>query len=144
MKISTSYISYSADETIAIAESLASGFDFPSIVCLRGDLGAGKTTFAKGFAKGLGVSEIVASPTFTLLNEYDLPSGNKLIHFDMYRLSSSDEAEEAGFAEYFGLKDDKNIILVEWAENTPELIPPTALSIIFEKIDDEKRKITLQ
>lgn len=137
-------ISNCAEETMEIAAELARTIAFPCIICLRGDLGAGKTTFAKGFAKGLDVDAMVTSPTFTLLNEYDLPGGNKLFHFDMYRLSSGAEAVETGFAEYFNLKTHHNVILVEWAENTPELIPEKHTDVLFEKIDDAKRKITIQ
>ena len=135
-------ITENAEQTMLFAENLAKNLNKPKVFVLSGDLGAGKTTFSKGFAKGLGVEDIVTSPTFTILNEY---SGKlKLFHFDMYRLSSTDEAYALGFEEYFDAKNLPGVILVEWAENVPGLIQKPYTEICFEKIDDEKRKITLE
>lgn len=134
------FLSSSAVETMNFAENLAKKINQPKIFVLSGDLGAGKTTFSKGFAKGLGVEEIITSPTFTILNEY---SGRlSLFHFDMYRLGSVEEAYALGFEEYFN--NPTGVILVEWAENVPGLIQKPYTKIVFEKIDDEKRKITLE
>ena len=133
-------ITNNRDETLDFAEKLAKQIVAPKIIVLSGDLGAGKTTFSKGFAKGLGISETITSPTFTLLNEY---SGDKnLYHFDMYRLSSKEEAYELGFENYF--ENNDGIILVEWAENVKGLFTPPYLKILIEKIDENKRKFTLE
>lgn len=133
-------ITNNRDETLNFAENLAKQIVAPKIIVLSGDLGAGKTTFSKGFAKGLGISETITSPTFTLLNEY---SGDKnLYHFDMYRLSSKEEAYELGFENYF--ENNDGIILVEWAENVKGLFTPPYLKVLIEKIDENKRKFTLE
>lgn len=133
-------ITNNRDETLDFAEKLAKQIIAPKIIVLSGDLGAGKTTFSKGFAKGLGISETITSPTFTLLNEY---SGDKnLYHFDMYRLSSKEEAYELGFENYF--ENNDGIILVEWAENVKGLFTPPYLKVLIEKIDENKRKFTLE
>lgn len=132
--------SENANQTMLIAEKIAKSLSAPVVVSLVGDLGAGKTTFAKGFANGLEIAEDVTSPTFTILNEYT--SGKtKLYHFDMYRLSSKEEAVEAGFEEYFDLKTLKGIVLVEWAENVEGLLPMKHLEIAIEKVDDSKRNL---
>ncbi len=133
-------ITSSANQTIEFASNFAKQLTPPSIVLLSGDLGAGKTTFAKGFAKGLNISEIVTSPTFTILNEYS--SNPKLYHFDMYRLSSKEEAYELGFEDYFAKND--GIILVEWAENVKGLIKPPYTKIIIEKISNTERKFVVE
>ena len=133
-------ITNSAEETQEFAKSFAKTLS-PCIICLSGDLGAGKTTFTKGFAQGLGISEIVTSPTFTIMNEYCFKK-NKLFHFDMYRLQSADEAYELGFDEIFANKE--NFCIVEWAENVPGLIKPPYKNIIIEKIDEFKRKIVIK
>lgn len=132
--------SENANQTMLIAEKIAKSLSAPMVVSLVGDLGAGKTTFAKGFANGLEITEDVTSPTFTILNEY-LSGKTKLYHFDMYRLSSKEEAIEAGFEEYFDLKVLKGIVLVEWAENVEGLLPMKHLEITIEKVDDDKRNL---
>ncbi|MCR5502058.1 MAG: tRNA (adenosine(37)-N6)-threonylcarbamoyltransferase complex ATPase subunit type 1 TsaE [Lachnospiraceae bacterium] len=103
------------------------------VYALYGDLGTGKTVFAQGFAEGLGIREIVNSPTFTLLQVYEdgrLP----LYHFDVYRLGDPSEAEEIGFEEYVS---GDGVSLVEWADLVEELLPPGTIRIIIRK-DPEK------
>ncbi len=136
MKITTN----SAEETMEFAKQLAKKFT-PCTICLSGDLGAGKTTFTKGFALGLKIKENVTSPTFTIMNEY-MGKDCKLRHFDMYRLSSADEAYELGFFEYFA--DKTNFNLVEWAENVPGLIPKPFVKISLKKVDEAKREICVE
>lgn len=133
-------ITNSAEETMKFAKDLANKFS-PCTICLSGDLGAGKTTFTKGFALGLGINENVTSPTFTIMNEYD-GKKCKLRHFDMYRLSSADEAYELGFVEYFNSTENFN--LVEWAENVPGLIKKPFFKITLNKLGDEKREIVVE
>ena len=107
---------------------------------MTGDLGAGKTHFVKGFAKGLGSKMLVTSPTFTLLNVYD-DGKYPIYHFDMYRLSSKEEGEELGFNDYFDLKNLDGVVLVEWPEQVEGMINCPHIEIKIEKLDGDKRKI---
>ncbi len=130
------------EQTMLVAEKLAKTTGKGVVFTLRGDLGAGKTHFVKGFVKGLGCDSLVTSPTFTLLNVYD---GGRVpvYHFDMYRLSSLDEAKELGFDEYFDLSSLDGIVMVEWPENVEGLITCPHIEIEIKKIDNERRKITI-
>ncbi len=116
-------------ETAEFAKELGSRAVKGGVYALIGDLGAGKTVFAQGFAQGLGISEYVNSPTFTILSIYEdgrLP----LYHFDVYRLEDPDELEETGFWEYiFG----EGVSLVEWADMVYELLPEDTVVIRIEK-----------
>lgn len=134
--------SNSEELTREIAEKYAKSIKAPCVISLVGDLGAGKTTFAKGFALGMGVADTITSPTFTIMNEYE---GSKmpLYHFDMYRLSSKEEAINCGFEEYFDLSKLKGVVLVEWAENVKGLLPALHIEIKFEKVDDITREISI-
>lgn len=132
------------DETIAVSTSLAKAIKAPAVISLVGDLGAGKTTFTKGLGKAYGVNEFITSPTFTILNEYTQGKTN-LYHFDMYRMSSYEEAVETGFLEYFDLDTLNGVTVVEWASNTPGILPKEFYQLTIEKQDDEdKRKITFE
>lgn len=135
-------ITKSPEETILLAEKFGKSIKEPCVISLEGDLSAGKTTFAKGFAKGIGVRDVVTSPTFTILNEYENGKIN-LYHFDMYRLGGLDEAFALGFEEYFNKENLKGIILVEWAENVQGLLPTQYYKISFAKISDEERLIEI-
>ena len=127
-----------------MANSLAKAITPPAVISLVGDLGAGKTTFTKGLGKAYGVSEFITSPTFTILNEYK-DSKTKLYHFDMYRLSSFEEAAETGFLEYFDLNLLDGITVVEWASNTVGILPKVYYQISIAKLDEEdERKITFE
>ncbi len=132
----------SEEETMLFGEKLAKTVGKGVVFTLLGDLGAGKTHFVKGFVKGLGSDSLVTSPTFTLLNVYE---GGKVpvYHFDMYRLSSKEEAEELGFNEYFDLKALDGIVFVEWPSQVEGLITCPHIQIKIDKIDDNKRKITV-
>lgn len=129
----------SPEETLALAESLAVLFKNQLyIITLQGDLGAGKTLFAKGIARGLGVVDwyYLNSPTFTLINEYQgrLP----LYHFDLYRLGDADELFELGLNDYLG---GPGVLLIEWPEKAVGLLPPeNIINIRIEIIDSEKRR----
>ena len=136
-------LSKSPEQTMAIAEKFASTLKYPCVISLRGELGAGKTTFAKGFAKGLGVKEVLTSPTFAILNEYNsgcLP----LYHFDLYRINGVEEAYSLGFEEFFDLTKLKGISLVEWAENADGILPMRHIEIDIQKIDEQSRKIVIE
>lgn len=132
----------SEEETMLFGEKLADTVGRGVVFTLLGDLGAGKTHFVKGFVKGIGSNNLVTSPTFTLLNVYE---GGKVpvYHFDMYRLSSKEEAEELGFNEYFDLKTLDGIVFVEWPNQVEGLINCPHIEIKIDKIDDNKRKITV-
>ena len=107
------------------------------MIALTGDLGAGKTTLTKEIAKGLGVTENVTSPTFTIVCEYT--SGRlPLFHFDLYRIGSWEEAFEAGLEEYFGRG---GVCVIEWADRVPELIPEDALVIDISYGEEEDERI---
>lgn len=130
-------------QTMSVAEKLGKTLIVPQVISLVGDLGAGKTTFAKGIAKGLGIEKMVTSPTFTILNEY-LDNKIKMYHFDMYRLESEDEARAVGFENYFDLASLDGITLVEWAENTNGILPEKYLQVTLEKLGDDERKIIIE
>ncbi len=123
------FVTNSEAETFELAEKLA-GLSKPGeIYCLNGDLGAGKTVFAKGFAKGLGINETVSSPTFNIVKEYH--SGRlSLYHFDVYRVEDPDELYEIGFDEYFY---GDGVCLVEWAGLIKELVPKNAVWVRIER-----------
>ena len=104
-------------------------------------MGAGKTTFSQGLLKGLGITEPVTSPTFTLLNEYQAEF--PVYHFDMYRIDDPNETEQLGFEEYFDLNTLKGITLVEWACKTPHLLPKKYLQIDIKHLDDSCREIII-
>ena len=118
----------SEKETFDIGERLGKKALPGSIYCLDGDLGAGKTVFAKGFARGLGIDEPVTSPTFTIVQEY---SGGrlKLYHFDVYRLTDSDEFYAIGGDEYL----NNGICIIEWGEIIEDILPDDYIKISFSK-----------
>ena len=117
--------SYSENETFEAGRELALAAKPGDIYCLDGDLGAGKTVFAKGFAAGLDITEPVTSPTFTIVREYE--SGRlPFYHFDVYRISDPDEMFAIGYEDYFF---GSGVCLVEWSELIEELIPENAVKI---------------
>lgn len=128
--------------TMEIAKRYAESIKAPCVISLEGDLGAGKTTFAKGFALGFGITDTVTSPTFTVMNEY-MGKNMPLYHFDMYRLSSAEEAIGCGFEEYFDLTKLKGVVLVEWAKNVEGLLPALHVVVSFKKIDERSREIAI-
>lgn len=135
-------ISENEEMTMQIAEKYAKGVKSPCVITLQGDLGAGKTTFSKGFAKGFGVEDVVTSPTFTIMNEYQ-GTNMPLYHFDMYRLGSKEEAINCGFEDYFDLTKLKGVALVEWPENVQDLIPALHVEVNIKKVTDQKREISM-
>lgn len=114
------------------------------VISLIGDLGSGKTVFAKGFAKGLGVKECVVSPTFVLERIYKLKTKNyKLfIHIDAYRIEKSKEIADLGFKDL--IRDCRNIVLIEWADRIKNILPKGCIIVKFEHINKNKRKITIK
>ena len=131
-------ISKSADETFNVGLDLAARLSPGDVIAFHGDLGAGKTVFVRGLAQGLGLDARVTSPTFTIVNEYNgkIP----LFHFDMYRLSGSDELFEIGWEDYL---TRGGICAVEWSEITEDAFPENTINIYITKIDDDTREITI-
>jgi tRNA threonylcarbamoyladenosine biosynthesis protein TsaE len=130
-------ISHSAEETAVFGRFIASGLRRGDVLALSGDLGAGKTHFVKGIAAGLGGSDMVTSPTFTLIHEY---IGGKLplFHFDFYRLEDESEAIKIGLDEYL---DGEGVCAIEWAEKFPALLPGHTRWFRFTHAVGEARKI---
>lgn len=131
----TVYKAHSADETKAIAENLAKDLKSGDVLCMYGDLGAGKTAFVQGLAKGLLIDAYINSPTFTIVNEYmgTLP----LYHFDVYRIGSSDEMLDIGFDEYI---DGDGVSVIEWAELIEDILPENRYNITINKTDEENTR----
>lgn len=132
---------FSSEETEAIGVKMGQAAKPAQVYSLDGDLGVGKTVFTKGFARGLGITEHVTSPTFTIINEYlgRIP----LYHFDVYRISSEEEMDDIGYEDYFY---GHGVSLVEWATLIPNLIPEDAIHITIEKDfekGDDYRRITV-
>jgi tRNA threonylcarbamoyladenosine biosynthesis protein TsaE len=135
--------SHSREETIKFAADMAAKAEPGEVFTLTGDLGVGKTVFAKGFAKGLGVTEPVTSPTFTIVQEY-LSGCLPFYHFDVYRIGDPDEMEETGFYDYL---DRGGVVLIEWAELIEDILPSPRTAIKLEKDldgDDDYRLITVE
>lgn len=140
-------ITNSADETQELAEELAENVTGPAIFALSGELGAGKTTFVQGFAKGLKIKHKIISPTFLIIRKYDInpkitsKSLKSFYHIDLYRLESERGIEGTGILEI--LEDNSSIVVIEWPEKLGKLLPKERIDIHFEYIDDEKRKIAI-
>ncbi len=112
--------------TLRLGYCLAQLSPLPSVIALDGDLGAGKTHLSQGLAVALGIAERLTSPTFTLVNEYEVPSGISLFHFDWYRLGSLDELYDLGWEDYLATP---SLCLVEWASRFPDALPTDTLHI---------------
>ena len=133
------FITNSPAETEALGAALAARLTPGTVLAYRGDLGAGKTAFTRGLARGLGYAEPVTSPTYTIVNEY-LGGRLPLFHFDMYRLSSSDDLWDIGWEDYL---DRGGVCAVEWSENVSDAMEG-AITVSIEKLDDTTRRITLE
>ena len=127
-------ITRSREETEAFACEYAKTLKSGDVVLLDGDMGAGKTAFAKGVAKGLGIEEEVTSPTYAYMNDYD----GRLFHYDCYRIESPERAERLGLVDYF---DMGGVCLIEWAQNIAPLLPKQVKRVRIEKLDENVRKI---
>ena len=133
------FITNSPAETEAVGQALAKILTPGAVIAYRGDLGAGKTAFTRGLARGLGANEQVTSPTYTIVNEYEggrLP----LFHFDMYRLDSADDLFDIGWEDYL-LRG--GVCAVEWSENVPEAMAD-AITVEIRKISDNDRQILIE
>ena len=133
------YETNSPAETERIGEALGKILTPGTVIAYRGDLGAGKTAFTRGLARGLGYTDIVTSPTYTIVNEY-LGGRLPLFHFDMYRLTSAEDLWDIGWEDYL---DRGGVCCVEWSENVAEALE-NPLTISIEKLTDSARRITLE
>ena len=133
------YITNSPGETESVGAALGNIIKPGTVIAYRGDLGAGKTAFTRGLARGLGCTEIVTSPTYTIVNEY-LGGRIPLFHFDMYRLRSSDDLFDIGWEDYL---DRGGVCAVEWSENVDDAMED-AIYITIEKLGEDSRRITLE
>lgn len=133
------FLTHSPEQTEAVGQRLADRLTPGTVIAYEGDLGAGKTAFTRGLAKGLGAQERVTSPTYTIVNEY-LSGRLPLFHFDMYRLESVDDLWDIGWEDYL---QRGGVCAVEWSENVREAME-SALVVRIEKTGEESRKITIQ
>ena len=133
------YLSRSEGETEELGARLAKNLPGGTVVAMYGDLGAGKTAFVRGMARGMGLSCRVSSPTFTIVNEY--LGERELIHFDMYRIGGADELFDIGWEDYL---NRGAVCAVEWSENVEDAFFGDEIVVRIEKLGDTKRKITIE
>ena len=133
------FITHSPVETEKIGAALGRVIPAGTVIAYEGDLGAGKTAFTRGLARGLGCAEQVTSPTYTIVNEY-LSGRCPLFHFDMYRLHSADDLWDIGWDDYL---DRNGVCAVEWSENVRDALEDPVI-VRIEKIGDDSRRITLE
>ena len=133
------YITNSPAETEAVGAALARVLQPGTVIAYRGDLGAGKTAFTRGLARGLGSTELVTSPTYTIVNEY-LGGRCPLFHFDMYRLGSEDELFDIGWEDYL---ERGGVCAVEWSENVGGAMED-AIVVTISRLDEDTRKIEIE
>lgn len=132
------FYSNSPQQTEEVGEKLAKALKPGAVIAYKGDLGAGKTAFTRGLARGLGADEQVTSPTYTIVNEY-LSGRMPLFHFDMYRLSCSDDLFDIGWEDYL---DRNGVCAVEWSENVADALEDPIV-VEISKTGDESRTITI-
>lgn len=142
----TNFLTENYSETQELGKSLASEIKIgkkAAVFGLKGDLGAGKTTFLQGFAKGLGIRKKVISPTFVIMNRFDIKKGKfrNFYHLDCYRIEKAKEIESLGFGEI--ISNPKNIVCVEWPEKIKKALPENLILIKFKIGLDNKREITV-
>ena len=133
------FLTNSPEETEAVGAALGKILAAGTVIAYRGDLGAGKTAFTRGLARGLGYAEPVTSPTYTIVNEY-LGGRLPLFHFDMYRLASSDDLWDIGWDDYL---DRNGVCAVEWSENVDDAME-NAVYVTIHKTGDTSRKIVIE
>ena len=129
------YLSKSVEETERFAENFSKHLTGNEIIAMYGGLGAGKTAFTRGLARGLEVEDSVSSPTFAIVNEY---SGvYPLYHFDMYRIENWNDLESIGFFDYI----DNGIVVIEWSENIEGALPSDVIKVYIDKTDNENERL---
>ncbi len=140
MSMKREYITHSPEESIALAERIGALLRAGDVIAYHGDLGAGKTTFTRGLALGMGLEDRVTSPTFALVHAYGEPP-LMLCHFDMYRIAGEEELETTGFYDYPPVE---SVFAVEWSENIEGALPADAIHITLERLGDTERRITIE
>ena len=133
------FITHSPAETEAVGVALAKTLAPGAVIAYRGDLGAGKTAFTRGLARGLGYAEPVTSPTYTIVNEY-LGGRIPLFHFDMYRLRSADDLWDIGWDDYL---ERGGVCAVEWSENVDQALEDP-ITVTIEKTGEDSRRIIIE
>ncbi len=136
-----SYICNSTTETDALARRMGALLQPGDILAYRGGMGAGKTTFTRGLAAGMGIDDWVSSPTFALVHEYRGAKGQQLFHFDMYRIQGFDDLYSTGFFDYL---ESGGVLAVEWSEHIEGALPEGTIIIEFEILGEESRRITIK
>lgn len=136
------YTSMCESDTEKIGADVAGKCSPGTVVILDGDLGAGKTVFSRGFARALGIDEPVSSPTYTIVQEYELPERGRLYHLDLYRISGVSAALAFGVDEF--LNDPSSYALVEWPERIEGILPEDAVKVRLKHAGEGKREITVE
>lgn len=132
------FISHSPEETEKFAYDLAGKITPPQVICLTGDLGAGKTAFTRGFARYFGIEKGVSSPTFIIMHRY---AGSEIInHYDLYRIADFDELLDIGFEEQI----ESGISIIEWPDNFIEYLPEDKIVIKITRLSDNERLISME
>lgn len=138
--------SHSSNDTFELGQRIAEEFKRGDVVALRGELGAGKTVLIKGVAQGLGYTEIVNSPTFVLMQLYELPEEKRgisyICHIDAYRVYSSEEIKNAGIEEYLGRED--TLTVIEWPERISDILPSDITYIDISLSGEESREVIIK
>ncbi len=134
-------ITHSSAQTQKLGKDLAKEFLHGAVVCLRGELGAGKTTLIQGIAKGLGIKAKISSPTFIIVHRHKLKA-NFIWHIDLYRLTSLEEAKAVGIEEI--LEDKNSVILIEWPEKIEKLLPKKRWEIKLEAVSENERRVSYE
>ncbi len=131
------FTSKSEDDTIELAQNMESEKFANMVICLSGDLGSGKTVFTKGFAQALGIDEVITSPTFNIIKEYngELP----LYHMDVYRLDG--KVDNLGIEEYY---HKGGVVIIEWADTIEDYLPEERIDIKFKVVDDDRRILLIR
>lgn len=135
------WTTHSPEETIVLARQIGTRLHAGDVIAYRGGLGAGKTTFTRGIAEGMGLDDLVTSPTFALVHEYTQGAATPLIHFDMYRIMDEEELETTGFYDY---PQTECVFAVEWSENIASALPENTMTLTLTRTGDADREITLQ
>ena len=138
--------SNSPEQTSKLGTIIAKSIKANLIICLEGDLGAGKTLFTQGFCSALNVKEAVTSPTFNLMNVYE--GDRRIYHFDLYRLEQEEDLYEIGFYEYTDVEDENEVVLIEWPDRFWDCMPEDYLHVVINRLnnseeDKNKREITV-
>lgn len=138
---SQEFLSHSPEQTERLGVRLGELAESGDLFCLAGDLGAGKTTFAKGIARGWGALDRITSPSFVLINEYRRADSNRLYHFDAFRLTSDQEAAALGLGELF---NGNGPVMIEWPERVLDIVPDNHLWISLEWVDEMRRNLRFE